>query len=330
MLLHRTWPAMSVNGKLQSMPFICPECKTDLAIINDRYLQCKNQHKFDIVDGVYNFLPVTMHPITQLDALYHNAVKENYIDMHQIETYKNLYYRWQIQDFIKQHSNDDTNILELGGGAGYDMQLFHKHKTNFKNYYFSEIGINQVRYVKNNIKDPRFIWCSIDGRAIPFTDQTLGIVYMMAALHHLPELDESLTEITRAIKPLGYMVCGYEPNRLFSTYFKRLSKFSRRFLPTKGHSAADDEVAEGFTLESFQALAERHNLRLLHVEPIWLMCGFAHYGLEFIYRLLRLKKRIRLPNWIEKGLIALDCLIFKLPGFKHISWSYTAIFQKNC
>lgn len=101
-----------------------------------------------------------------------------------------------------------------------------------------------------------------------------------------------------------------------------------KVLPKRSHSAAD-EKARGFTIEDFKNLEKVYNLKLVRLEPVWFFCGFTHYGLEFLYRLFRFKKRIRLPIFVEKIFIYLDRSLCIIPGIKNLCWNYTVIYQKN-
>jgi len=65
------------------------------------------------------------------------------------------------------------------------------------------------------------------------------------------------------------------------------------------------------------------------VVPVWFLLGFLHYGLEFLYRVLRLEKRLVIPICFEKMLIGIDEVIFKLPFCKRFAWNYTVVFRKG-
>jgi hypothetical protein len=56
--------------------------------------------------------------------------------------------------------------------------------------------------------------------------------------------------------------------------------------------------------------------------------GFMHLGPEALYRTLRLKKRIHLPEPIETAVILFDRAFFLIPFSKHLAWFYTAVFRK--
>jgi SAM-dependent methyltransferase len=310
------------------LEFICPRCKAQL-IIQDGWVLCENNHKFPIKDGIYDFLPENINLITKADALYHGSIKKEWIELNQIETIRNIYYHLEIIDFIKSKSSRDTNILELGGGVGYDLGLFIERKPLFKNYFYSDINHEMTSYAKNIINNVRITYANIDATYLPFRKASLDIVFMIAALHHFPDFDPTLYEIVQAIKPNGYLICGIEPNRKILLLSNLIKYPIKKLISNKKESSPADEKAKGFTPDDFLAMANRYHLKIEKIEPVFFLCGFFHNGLELIYRLLRLTRRIRLPMVLEKILIHVDRKLFRYNFFRQLSWHYSVIFQKK-
>jgi len=133
------------------------------------------------------------------------------------------------------------------------------------------------------------------------------------------------------LKPGGVLVMAIEPNRSWIQLLQRLKPVYQKWVGSSQHSAADEE-AEGFTWNELPQLGAESGLGLVHREPVWLLAGFLHYGLEALFRiLLRLKlrkKRMIAPVWVEKGIVFADKLLFRLPGSKAWAWHYTGLFQK--
>lgn len=310
------------------MNFICPKCKTALTE-EEGWIICEKNHRFAVRDGIYDFLPENMNLITEADAAYHASIKDEWIDLNQIVTLRNIYYHLQIVDFVKNKSNSETNILEIGGGVGFDLGLLINRNPLFNNYIFSEISHEMTSYVKGIINDDKVIYCNIDARYLPFSKNSLDIAYMIATLHHFPEIESTFYEIVQIVKPGGYIVCGIEPNKKLIHVCNLLKKPLKRLLGFHKDSSLADEKAEGFDTNDFISLAMRHNLRIDHIEPVFFFCGFFHQILELVYRLWRLKKRLRLPLFFERILIKADLTLFRFSFFRKISWHYSVFFQKN-
>jgi ubiquinone/menaquinone biosynthesis C-methylase UbiE len=321
---------MSIGGfaepQEKMMQFICCECGGKLE--ENESLNCPNGHKFKITNGIYNLLPANANATTEAEAVYHDSVKEEWVELNQINTLRNLHYHEQIIKFIKEKSSPESTILELGGGVGFDLQLFINSAPDFKEYIFSEIHQNMTLFCKEHIRNDKVTFCNIDVLSLPLQNNSIDIVYMIAALHHFPDMESTFSRIRGIVKPNGYIICGIEPNRSMLALLKTLSGIFRKKITSGAHSAADED-AEGFTEADFEKFASRNNLKIVRLERIWFLCGFAHYGLEFIYRALKLKKRLRLPHFAERILIIIDKFLLKLPVCKRFSWHYSVYFQKN-
>ena len=185
-----------------------------------------------------------------------------------------------------------------------------------------------VKFVKIKTNDARVEYYTIDAHRIPFKAETFDFIYMVAALHHLVNVESGMREIVRVAKKGAYIIFGIEPNRMFFYFLKSIKKALAGLLPKKDHSAGD-EHAEGFVIKDFVNFGEDCGLELIKVEPVWIICGFIHYGLELIFKVLKLKTRVRLPFIIEKMFIFIDKLLFFIPGSKYLAWHYTVIYRKS-
>jgi len=309
------------------LQLICPECRDRLKAGQDS-LCCPKDHVFTVNKGIHDLLPKRPSDIVNDDAAYHNAQKETCIEQHQTDTLRNLFFRRRIADFIAKRCTSDSNVLEIGGGVGFDLKIFLENNSAFGRYVFSDISSGILSYVYENIYDDRVFYCCIDGHNIPFEKKQFDFVYMIAALHHFPDVHKALEEVVRVTKDNGFIVFGIEPNSRLLRFLFRIKGPLVKLLPKKSHSPAD-ECAGGFTIGDFKDFGRIYNLELVNLEPVWIMNGFVHYELEFLYRLLRLKKRIRLPAFAKKAFICLDKFLYKVPGARHLCWNYTVIYRKN-
>jgi ubiquinone/menaquinone biosynthesis C-methylase UbiE len=312
-----------------STTFACQVCGNTLLRRFDGALYCRMEHKVALKDGVYDFLDDTMNDITIEDAVYHDSVKESWLDLNQLETLRNKCYHNDIIQWIMDTSRSDAVLVELGGGVGYDLELLLNSGIVFKDYVFSEISHELAKYVKNRIgkSGEKVTFCTLDAGHLPFVNGGVDIVFMVAAFHHFPDIDGALSEMFRVLRPGGHLMFGIEPNQRMIRFLNFLKKPFRNLVESKSHSAADEQ-AEGFTMMGFRQMAVRQGLEVLSVQPVWLFNGFLHYGLEMLYRVLRLKQRIRLPLFLEKMCVSADEFLFRIKPFHEIAWHYTVVMRK--
>ncbi len=315
---------------MNKLEFTCPECQEKLNFQQNKIV-CTQGHEFLVKDDIYDLLPKVTKQIVKQDDAYHINLADSWIDLAQLETLRNLYFHQKVVNFISNYSQANSNILELGGGVGFDLDLFIKSKASFKNYVFSEVAEESLFYVSkkhSQRNSEKIIYTKIDAHHLPFANESFDIVYMIAALHHLHDLNTALQEMKRVLKTNGFLIFGIEPNIRIHKILSLIVLLSRKILPKKEHSPADEE-AEGFSLSEFRQIAKIYNLELISIDPVWLTTGMMHYGLEFMYRLLRLKKRIKLPFLMENFFLITDSLLFLIPGMSNFSWHYTVVYKKN-
>jgi SAM-dependent methyltransferase len=270
-----------------------------------------------------------MDEITKSDAVYHAAQKETWIEQNQMNTSRNITFHNEILNFISAKSNETCHILELGGGIGFDLKNILSSDIQFCNYVFSDISEQLVAYVKHHTKYDKVTYCCIDGQHIPFENNQFDFVFMIAALHHFPDFRNAVEEITRVTKEGGFIIFGIEPNRHFLKCVSKIKLIIRKVTPGKDHSPAD-EKAQGFTISDWNNLQNIPSLKLIRLEPVLFFCGFIHYGLELLFRIFCLKRRLRIPAFFEKAVVAFDQALSLLPGMAHIFLHYTVIYQKKC
>ncbi len=268
-----------------------------------------------------------MTELTKEDARYHASLIGNWENNAQVNVLRNRYFHEKVAGFINSRSESGSNILELAGGAGYDLRLFLSLGPDFSNYVFSEVSEKMAEYAIRDTEDRRVGAYCIDAHDIPFADNQFDFVYTMSAFHHFRDMDKALRELMRITRDNGYIIFGIEPNRFWFNLIDKTKVHVRRLLPKKSHSPADDD-ADGFFLSDFNNIAERYGLRPVEIEPVWFLCGFIHYASDFLHKFLRLKTRIQLPTFIEKTIIKFDESLARLKIMKRFSWHYTVIYQK--
>lgn len=314
-----------MSKSLSSLHFVCPECRSDLNLTST--LRCSNGHEFRTHDGLWDLLPKSLSSLTAEEGKYHAEQKATWAEQNQIQTVRNLEFHRSFLRCIADHCNGSSRILEMGGGVGFDLKLFKEMVPDIRVYVFSDVSLELLAFAHSEEPCDTIVFCTVDAQRIPFADNQFDCVFMVAALHHLPDMNEALSEIARVTKSGGRIGFGIEPNRWWLSLLKRSRWLLRTILPQKNHSAADEE-APGLGQADFEELAYRHNLTILRLEPVWFLCGFLHYGLEFLHRLFRLKRRVSLPAGLERLCVVADRVILSVPGIRRFSWHNSVVYQK--
>ncbi len=307
------------NGERKAWPVVKADRMLSIAALKE----CPHQ--------IWDMLPLQSNPLTQADAEYHFQQRQNWLELNQMEASRNLTAHAQVYDLAGSAIQPGAVLLEIGGGVGFDAQHILARAYPIGCYLFSEISIPLLQYVaQDGIKTQRIplIFCALDASEMMIESGQVDVILMIAALHHIPALWDALSEMDRTAKPGAHIIFGIEPNRFWSRWLIRLRNVFRPLFPNKSHSAADEE-SEGFSMADFQTIAGRTGWQLRTLRPVWLTCGFLHYGLEFLYRALRLKKRLRLPAALEYVFITLDEWLFQITPLWALAWHYTVSYQKT-
>jgi ubiquinone/menaquinone biosynthesis C-methylase UbiE len=282
-------------------------------------------------DGIINLLPETMEEVTRLDAQYHASVRDQWVDLNQIATERNERFHDDVIHELARDLARDAVILELGSGVGYDARRFLELNVPFGCYIVSEISPGLLELSRKTLSPlsvgKQVLYCCLDANRILIADGQVDRVFTIAALHHFPHLHDALVEIDRITKRGAKIIFAIEPNRLWSSVLVALKPFYRRLFSNKLHSAADEE-AEGFTFKDLASIGSDFRWTVQRITPIWFFTGALHNGLEFTFRLLRLRRRLRVPIFIEKLFLCADSIFFKIPFCNRLAWHYTVVLRK--
>jgi ubiquinone/menaquinone biosynthesis C-methylase UbiE len=117
--------------------------------------------------------------------------------------------------------------LELGCGTGF-FTLNLKLAGVIDEGHVTDLSPGMVEVAKRNAHNLGF---EVEGRVadaerLPYDDDTFDIVIGHAVLHHIPDLDQSMREILRVLKPGDRFVFAGEPTRHGDIVARKLSQFT--------------------------------------------------------------------------------------------------------
>ena len=132
--------------------------------------------------------------------------RKHYEQYSQVFTAKSTLCR--IHDFFGEFQ-PGSNLLDYGCGTGWTTTLLAQNPLNVQAF---DISINRIKYLNSaaaqkNLTNIHAVVA--DGERLPYQDGYFDYVFGNAILHHI-ELDHSLAEISRVLKP-GGMAAFAEP-----------------------------------------------------------------------------------------------------------------------
>jgi phosphatidylethanolamine/phosphatidyl-N-methylethanolamine N-methyltransferase len=133
--------------------------------------------------------------------------------------YWNIHYKGLLGAFTKgyhkkiergRNSNDFyENVLEIGGGTGEHIE-FVRH--SFSIYTLLDISESPdgLRRIASDPRSLQFQFVLADASSVPFEDSTFDRVVSTCVLHHVSNLERTLTEVRRVAKN-GAVIDLYVP-----------------------------------------------------------------------------------------------------------------------
>jgi SAM-dependent methyltransferase len=117
------------------------------------------------------------------------------------------------------------SVLELGCGTGFFL-LNLKLAGVVELGHVTDLSPGMVEVAQRNASRLGF---EVEGRVadaerIPYDDGTFDLVVGHAVLHHIPNVEQSLREVLRVLKPGGRFVFAGEPTRWGDYVARRLSR----------------------------------------------------------------------------------------------------------
>lgn len=131
------------------------------------------------------------------------------------------FYRWneplhgpdgRFSRLFDYQSYRDRRVLEVGCGMGCMAMNWAQHDARITAVDLNPVAIQQTRQrfdlfgLTGEIREA-------DARHLPFPDETFDYVYSWGVLHHSPELERSIAELRRVMKPgarIGVMLYNRE------------------------------------------------------------------------------------------------------------------------
>jgi ubiquinone/menaquinone biosynthesis C-methylase UbiE len=173
------------------------------------------------------------------------------------------------------------NVLELGCGTGFFL-LNLKLAGVVEHGYVTDLSPGMVEVARRNASRLGF---EVEGRVadaerIPYDDGTFDLVVGHAVLHHIPDVEQSLREVLRVLKPGGRFVFAGEPTRWGDYVARRLSRAvwwatmrATRLPRLAGWRRPQAELDESSRAAALESVVDLHTFVPGHLHRIALRAG---------------------------------------------------------
>ncbi|HQR80082.1 MAG TPA: class I SAM-dependent methyltransferase [Actinomycetota bacterium] len=160
------------------------------------------------------------------NLLYHDWEADNYDDKWSI-SFDQRCITYAVDRFANVAGEQDWpygTALELGCGTGFFL-LNLKLGGVLDEGHVTDLSPGMVDVAKRNAAHLGF---DLEGRVadaetLPYPDDSFDLVIGHAVLHHIPDLDQAMSEVLRVLKPGGRFVFAGEPTQKGDFVARRLS-----------------------------------------------------------------------------------------------------------
>src|SRR5277367_2316071 len=172
------------------------------------------------------------HDSKLAQVLYHDWEAENYDEKWSISYDQRCidYARHCFDGIVPEdeiHRLPYDRALELGCGSGFFLLNLIQSGVARRGSV-TDLSPGMVKVATRNGQS---LGLDIDGRVadaerIPYDDDTFDLVVGHAVLHHIPDVEQSMREVLRVLKPGGRFVFAGEPTRHGDYIARKLSRFT--------------------------------------------------------------------------------------------------------
>ena len=178
-------------------------------------------------------------------------------------------WRRKIIKYIKSKAVKHEAIVDLASGTG-DMAI-ELLKLNPGKIYAFDISPKMLDVLRKKNTDSRMVIETAESEKMPVENSSIDVVTIAFGIRNFENMEKSLKEINRVLKPGGMLVVLEmfnleKRNRLFEFYFTRIMPKLGKLISRSqtAYSYLHTSVMNFKTVSEFIASAETHGYKLEH------------------------------------------------------------------
>ncbi|MGB3605057.1 MAG: methyltransferase domain-containing protein [Gordonia sp. (in: high G+C Gram-positive bacteria)] len=201
-------------------------------------------------------------------VLYHDWEAESYDDKWSISFDERCidYARGRLDKILPDAPLPYGHAMELGCGTGFFLLNLMQSGVATKGSV-TDLSPGMVKVALRNAEN---LGLDVDGRvadaeSIPYPDNTFDLVVGHAVLHHIPDVEKSLREVLRVLKPGGRFVFAGEPSTYGDFYARWMSRATwwittnaTKLGPLKSWRRPQAELDESSRAAALEAVVDIH------------------------------------------------------------------------
>ncbi len=277
-------------------------------------------------------------------VLYHDWEAETYDDKWSISYDERCidYARGRFDQAVSGDASAHSALpygraLELGCGTGFFLLNLMQAGIADK----GSVTDLSPGMVKVALRNAEHLGLDVDGRVadaetIPYDDNTFDLVVGHAVLHHIPDVEQSLREVLRVLKPGGRFVFAGEPTTVGNFYARWLGRITWEAttratkLPfLASWRKPQEELDESSRAAALEAVVDLHTFDPTDLEHIALSAGAESVQAnteEFAAALLGWPVRT-FEAAVPAGKLGWNWAKFAFGGWKTLSWVDENVLQ---
>jgi ubiquinone/menaquinone biosynthesis C-methylase UbiE len=220
--------------------------------------------------------------------------------------------------------------LELGCGTGF-FTLNLKLAGVLEEGHVTDLSPGMVEVAQRNARSLGF---EVEGRVadaetLPYDDDSFDLVIGHAVLHHIPDVEVSLREVLRVLKPEGRFVFAGEPTTVGNAYARKLGRLTwkatttlTKLGPLKGWRRPQAELDESSRAAALESVVDIHTFDPDDLERTAQRAGARQVRVateEFSAAMLGWPVRT-FEAAVPAGRLGLRWAMFAYHGWQRLSW----------
>ena len=241
------------------------------------------------------------------EIIVQDQVAQHYENMRYLQAHSRRYHSWWTSEMLKR-TTDSGIWLDLGCGTGWNLSVLQRMKYKRKG-----IGIDISNGMLRYAKEKKFEVLRGDAQVLPFRDGTFNGVLAKGVLHHLPDVEQAVSEISRVLKSGGVAVM-VDPN---PNLFRKFQKFQ------KNRESHFSPMHRSIPLTEYKSFISGH-LEIVDLH----FFGLLAYPLAFP-DILPFKLISKLSGRVFETLLRIDKIAARLPIAQWVCWGYMLTGRKR-